>query len=379
MYHRTSPIVCLISITLFLSACGGGKGDPASEPNDRIVQASVMKGDPTIEMKIDSNSDQDWYGLELPDSGYVQFGSKNVPGKIEPMIGIALKQEWKDQKAKWLSNRRPIPSSYQVYGHDTIYFSIRDKHTNAHSSKSFKVKVKFIDEFDGYEANNSPDQARKEKTGKKLRSFIFPKGDRDWFKFQVDSAGYLMAQSRNSPDNIQPVVAFAKKKKTTGKMKRLKGNNPIMTSYRVPEKGTYHVLFHDKHDNSLSQDPVEWKLRYLSEMDSLEPNGKADQASELSIPDTLAPAIFPKGDRDYYKIVPEKSGKLLVKPKNVKGKVQPKMRVQKRADVKLTRVHGWKPLPKRFPVKKDSTYFLQLHDKHDNNRAPKSFELILTW
>ncbi len=370
----------ILSFLLILTACGGSEQkDPAAEPNDKIMQAKVMSTDRTVQLKLDSNKDRDWVGLKVPDSGYLHFGAKGVPDPLDLRIKLALQQEWKKQKAKGLSGWEGIPEAHRIYEHDTVYFAIKDQYQDNSSDSSFKLKPSFIEEFDAYERNDKAKRAKKGTTGKRISSYIYPVGDRDWFKFEVDSAGYLMAQSRKTPGPLNPELAFARKKEPTGKIERVRGFQEFMTSYRAPEQGTYYVLLHDNYDDNKSRDPIEWKMRYLPEMDPQEPNGDPAKAFKISVPDTLSAAIFPKGDRDHFQLTPEKSGKLLVQSQGGQDEFQLQMKVLKKQPTGTEQAHGWSGFPGRFQLKKDTTYYLRLRDEYDDNGSPESFKLSFRW
>ena len=365
---------------LLLTGCGGGSGSSGGsdlgEPNDDILKAGVTKPGRTIEMKIDSNDDRDWYGIAVPGTGYIKTGVKDVPGDLDPEVRFARKQEWEDQKEDWMTGWNEIPKAIRIAEADTIYMAVQDKHQNASSSKSFPLRVQFIEEFDQQEPNDEVENAVSVEAGQPNETYIYPIGDRDRFKVKVDTAGYLRVASKKSPKGVDEEVRYGRVNEMDD-LKRMTGWGETPFEVRVPEAGTYHLALQDKHNNGASQDPLKWKVEHLVEMDTTEPNSSTDQASAVSIPDTLAFAIYPEGDRDFLELSPEKGMKLLVKA-DAPDELDPEVRLWRKKEMKNKKVTGWKELPTKLDLKAGKTYYLAVQDKHNNSAKPKAFPVHLS-
>ncbi len=374
--ERIFSSLCSLLILLFFAGCGKGSTEGPGEPNDRILDAGVMKPDRKIEMKIDSADDVDWYGIVVPSSGYIKTGVKKVPGDLDPEVRFAHKQEWEDQKQKWINGWDELPKSIRIPEADTIYLAVRDDNQDGSSQKNFPLRVSFIEEFDEHEPNGNSDRAVSAGVGKPIESSIYPVGDEERFKVKVDSAGYLLARSKKSPDDVDEEIRFGKLDEHSEEWKGIGGWGHPPHAVRVPESGEYRMVLRDDNNDGASQDPIEWKLDHLGEMDGTEPNGSPEKAEAIAFVDTVPIAIYPKGDRDFLKWTPVRTRKLSIKAEGA-GDLDLEMRLWVQKDLKVKKQGPWKELPGKMTLKEGGkTYYLEVHDNNDNQSRPEAFELL---
>ncbi len=371
-YYLSTSIV--LSLIMFVFGCGDSKNG-GKEPNDVILEASPIQLGKKVSMKIDSNHDRDWYRVVLPGKGYLHVGAKDIPDPINPEIRFAEKQPWQNEKKDWYTSWNDLAKAKQFHDRDTVYFTVQDNNRNNSSPKSFAIKARFIEEFDEHELNNEAGQAVKQTTGKTITSYFYPIGERDWFKFETDSLGYLWVKEKSSPDNIKPEVTFNQRDPMTEEVNKLKGDCQLPCAIRISEKGTYHIRIQDNNRNNSSRDPVKWKVDYLEEMDETEPNGEADQARKITVPDTLSLAVFSLGDNEYFRFTPESDKKILVKG-NFPDELDPEMNLYEKQGLDKEQLKNEVELPGQIKLKKGTTYFIQIKDNHHNDSSPKPFKLM---
>jgi len=270
-----------------------------------------------------------------------------------------------------------FPATIPIEKADTIYFVFKDKYNNNAAEESIEFKADFIEEFDEYESNNIADSAKAVATGESIKSYFYPPSDVDWFKTEVDTSGYLMIQARSIPENIKAEARFAKKSDDFSKAEYISGGMGLPAAIQVTEPGEYFFYLKDRYNSNMSRDKAEWKIDFISEIDSTEPNNSFDEAYQLAVNDTVKTAIFPKGDQDYFMFTPKISGELRLAAKHSKD-LRPEIQLYEEKDFEPQPIDNWQSLPTNIEVEAEQKYYIRLHTKHDNaySKEPVLFMII---
>ncbi len=362
----------VITLLITVAACSSPTNkNHIGEPNNSILEAGILESGESYSMKIDTVGDIDWFALPVSGQGYLNISTKNIPENLQLVVRFAEKEEWKPKKENWITDDLNLPATIQVSKPDTIYFVFKDKYNNNASEEDIVFKAEFIEEFDEYEDNNSVDSAKAVSAGKVIKSAFYPTSDIDWFKTEVDSLGYLMLQARSVPENIQVEARFAKKPDEFGKADYISSALSLPAAIQVSEKGDYYFYLKDKYNSNMSKDMAEWKIDFIPEMDSTEPNNSFDQAYRLSVNDTVQIAIFPLGDTDYFTLTPDSNSTLRVATKHPKD-LQPEIQLYEEVDFEQKPIGKWQSLPANIEVKANQKYYIQLHNKYDNAYSQES-------
>ncbi|MBS3818074.1 hypothetical protein KGY73_01000 [bacterium] len=371
---------------LFLSAlltgCGGAGGEGGEkEPNNSIGEASAVSLEKTFPITINPEGDVDWFKVELPEQGYLKVQAGEVPEDLGLKVSFAVYEEWEGEKEKKLRGWNDLPDAVSIPEEGTYYFAIKDHHDDAFSKKPVNIKAAFVKEFDSWEPNDSPEEAAEVKVGSIIRPAIFPAGDQDWFKVSVKEQGYLRIQSKDIPEGITPQVLYATYDEWADpKVEKIRSWSRLPDACFVPDSGDYLIRLHDDHDNEGSESTFDLKIDFLEEMDEAEPNDEFENAKSVSRGDTLTVAIFPKGDKDYFKIKNDKGEMLKLKAEGFSEEIVPEAKLFIRDEEnpdKLKEVSDWKKLPGKYEVKKSEEYFILLHDDYDNKGSSKTFKLLV--
>ena len=380
MKKITFQTLGVLAISLMVVACNSPKsnGDKkgVGEPNNSILEAGLLASGTSYDMKIDSIGDVDWFALPVSGQGYLNVSTKNIPEAMNLVVRFSEKEEWKQTKEKWITGELGLPATIPVYKADTIYFMIKDKyHANA-SEEDIAFKAEFIEEFDSYEPNNEPDSAKMVTTGEVIESAFYPTSDIDWFKTKVDSSGYLMVQARSVPENIQVETRFAKKPDEFSSAEYISNGLGLPAAIQVTEPGEYYFYLKDKYNSNMSKDMAEWKVDFITEMDTTEPNNNFDQAYRLAVNDTVQIAIFPQGDNDYFTLTPELNSTLRIATKHPQD-FRPEIQLYEEIDFEQIPIGKWQALPINIEVEANQKYYIQLHNKYDDaySREPVLFSV----
>lgn len=373
------PFLALSLSSLLLISCANDKNSRSSgagEPNNSILTAATVEAGKSFQMKIDSVGDVDWFALPVKDSGYVEVASKNVPDNLKLNIRFAQREEWNSQKEKWLSNWMNLPIAIPISGIDTLYFAIVDDYNDAFSEDSFEIKADFIDEFDKYEPNDTPEQAREIKTGEIVESAFFPKSDRDWFKIKVDSAGYLMLKARKVPEEININVRYSYKASEFDKVEPIEGWKSLPAGIHVGKPGMYYIELVDDYNDAMSREFAEWKLDYIPQMDITEPNNSIEEAHAVNIGDTVEHYIFPVKDVDFFTFTTATDQKIQIMAKTPAG-ININVRLHVEQDMKTSPEGSWKSLPTTFELRAGKKYFLEVVDDYNDAYSEEAIKLTI--
>ncbi|MFB6257256.1 MAG: hypothetical protein ABEH38_01065 [Flavobacteriales bacterium] len=367
---RSIPLSVSSLFLIVVLACSTGPYSGAGEPNDRILEASLLKDGKPIKMKIDSMNDRDWYGIELGGDGYVSLATQKVPDGLKLEARFARKKAWEAEKRKWLSKWQELPVAQAIRGVDTVHFVIRAK-AGKDPKNAFKLRARAIAEFDEHEPNNKGEEAASLELGQKLRSYVYPLGDRDYFKVNVDRSGYLFAKPKKVPEKLGAEVRFLTMNQAQERLLPISGYRKIPAGASVNESGTYYVEFGDDHNNASSEEPVDWKLEFVSQMDSTEPNARWMDAHPIRVGDTMKIALFPAGDRDIFQLNTERSMTVKVSPEGVKG-LTPQVQLIQESKMSSSTMATWRSLPDTFSIKGGKKHFMILREKEDDkgDRSP---------
>ncbi len=363
----------LFTLLTLMLACDSGPYSDAGEPNDSILEADRLISGKPIRMRIDSGDDVDWYGIPLDSNGYLKIGYQKLPEGMVLEARFAKKQAWEAKKRKWLGEWQKLPLAQAFRGLDTVHFAVRSKKGN-NSPKKFRLRAEFLPEMDEYEPNNSKGEARSISLGETIRTFAYPKGDRDYFKVEVDGGGYLYANAKNVPEGIGAELRFLKKERGQGRLIPISGYRTLPAGASVSESGTYYIEFGDDHNDAASREPVEWELERVPQMDSTEPNARWSDAQAIDIGNTLELALFPAGDRDLLRIDPSRDLNLKVIPEGVEG-VAPQIQTVQDDEGTHKDKSGWRGLPATFSLDAGKTHYLILREKKDDGGDRRPFRL----
>lgn len=349
---------------------------PIGEPNNTILEAGIIEFGKSYSMKIDSIGDIDWYGAVIEKPGYFEIATKTVPENLKIQVRFAYKEEWESNKEKWETKWMNIPATIKVTKADTLYFAIIDDYNDAFSDEAFEFKAEFIDEFDPYEPNNTPEEASDIPVGEVIQSAIFPIGDADWFKLEADITGYFMLRARTVPEGIKPNVRFAKKQSEFSPIEHISKWKGLPAGIQINKPGTYYIEMIDDYNDAMSREMMEWKIDFISEMDTTEPNNSFEEGYTVAVGDTVRAAIFPVEDSDFFKIKPERTGTVQVGAKGVSKDLKLQMKLFEMNDFKEKAISKWEYLPAKFDLEEGKEYYLQLVDDYNDAYSEEPFELI---
>ncbi len=382
MKINTFAIITMVFVFLVVS-CGPSKDNASIEPNDEIYQANTISLGTEFSMAIYPEGDVDWYEVEVPGQGYLQVLVRDVPDGIgTPRARLATFDEWGEQQENYLTDFLRTPCAMHVLEEGNYFVRINARSPRQYSEDEFYVKFNFVEEFDPHEPNNSVEEAVELEFGEEYKSAIYPRYDEDWFKFRVEEQGYLQTKARNVPDNLELRAYYAiYDEYGEEKVDVIRGIERLPTAVAVTEPGDYYVVLNDRRGRNESKDLFNWKVNFIPEMDKYEPNDHFTDAKEIGLNDTIQIAIFPKGDKDFFKINPENTGKLRIMSRN-HGDIDPTVAfysLDPDDPNKLKELKSKSRLPAEFEIEEIDQYYLKISDRRHRNESQDLFDVILRY
>jgi hypothetical protein len=236
------------------------------------------------------------------------------------------------------------------------------------------LKASAFPEFDEHEPNNGADEAAGIELGEKVRSYAYPQGDRDYFKVRVDSTGYLHATAQKVPKGVGAEVRFLKMGQGGERLVPISGYRVMPAGASVNRPGTYYIEFGDDHNDTASRKPVDWKLNFVPQMDSTEPNARWGDAHPILAGDSVKVALFPAGDRDLFLIEAGPERRIRVEAKGAQG-VIPQIQLVRDMGGEHKNVSRWRGLPTEFPLEPGKPHYMILREKKDDGGDRRPFVL----
>jgi hypothetical protein len=375
-----SLLVLALVVLSWLSGCGGKGGGSDKEPNNSIEEAGEITLDESFPIKINPKGDVDWFKVELPEQGYLNVQAGECPEELNLEVAFALYKEWEGEKEERIRGWKRLPDAVSIPKGGTYYFAVKDDHDDASSQKAIQIKASFLKEFDPFEPNDKPEEAKLVEVGSVVKPVVYPKGDVDWLKVKIGGQGYLVLKTNNVPEGINPEAScFIFDEWADPKVKEIRGWKKFPNACVIPDSGEYCIKLHDDYDDAASETPYDLKIEFLEEMDKNEPNDEFSNAKTIKRGDTLTLAIFPERDRDYYKIKTTEAKNLKFMAKGF-SEIIPEIKlmvINENNPNQLKEASKWKRLPADFEVEGNKEYFILIHDDYDDVGSPVAFQLMV--
>lgn len=264
---------------------------------------------------------------------------------------------------------------------DRIYFEIAQYGDNSAMNYNVQISVQALS--DAYEPNNSFKEAKEIKSNGDYRDFIFPKGDRDYYKFDITEAGRLNVYYSHEDVSMRPGMRLISCENSTlinwqvaqdvGKM--------VEFSYDFASPDKVYLELNNYGDGRRSMLTYLLKTEFIPVKDLYEPNNRFKEAKLIPIGQTTSAYIFPRGDRDYYKFVVDKPGILDVKIAAKDPLTRPGVRL---VSCENSTIRNWEVAKENsneveFSIELlPETYLLEVNQYGDNYASLINYQLDLT-
>lgn len=148
--------------------------------------------------------------------------------------------------------------------------------------------------------------------GSSVRGRIQPKGDGDWYRFNVPHQGEVRIVASDVAPNLKVVYRAwnADKKALTDWYTPLRLGGDTVGSFNAPAAGDYLLEVRDANDDSASDQEYGLALEFTASADQMEPNGTFGTATEIVPGQNWQATILPQGDVDWYRLEVDHQGEM---------------------------------------------------------------------
>ena len=359
-----------------------------NEPNDELKTATDVQLGKEMQGTIYPRRDKDYFSVVIPPGkkGWLSVKVTNLDRAINPHL------EKFDEKG---GNRRQF---YRPDGEELNWvmpieggkynFLLRDgchgrgevgynsQFDTCFSKHPYTIQFSFAEQRDGFEPNDTLDSAKLVSLEKINEGLIYPRKDKDAFKFEVPkSARGTIKLSLSCATSLNPFIEFYGADKKRIKQLRGKNGQTCHLSHDIVKGGTFYVVIRDGNggfsehgygsqmDNQMGKYAFSASFRPVAAVE--ESNDTIATARLLREKDEVKGTIFPRGDRDYYAIeIPKGRHQVFLKMSDVPLAICPEISVYKGKD-RIYHRRG----DKRFPValgklilEGPEKYFVQICD-----------------
>lgn len=239
------------------------------EPNSNFAQAQSVPLGPPIVFRISEKGDQDHFRFRLPHPG--QFTLK-----------LAKDRSLDTSLRLWNADGQTVQAVYKNRNEESslvkdllageYVISIEGKSGNVSSPEPMRLDVQYAPAVDPLEPNGRFEAARLLEPGNEVRGFIFPVGDRDFFRFKVDRPGHARIVVRDN--GTQRAVAIRTPDGTQiGHVGKYPGDGDLDLKTKV-RPGWHIAEFTEWDNNACSLKP------YTMRLEIIEDDGVTDPPSQ---------------------------------------------------------------------------------------------------
>ena len=156
-----------------------------------------------------------------------------------------------------------------------------------------RLKVHFAPEVDPSEPTNDYEETpRKIPLNEFVSASMFPAGEVDFMRVDLPERGYVFVEFSEQYPKFNPMVQF------TDEFATVLGTNSVRSDFAGP----LTLKLVDRWNDFQSLERLEFRVRFVPEMDVNEPNDHPEDAAPLEIGSWRETVIAPAGDYDYFRV-----------------------------------------------------------------------------
>jgi len=291
------------------------KGD-AHELNNTFGTAKVIQPNAKLFANILPLKDADWFTFKVPKRGSVNVSIT----KVAPELDLEFRVHNADNHGVG-GAVRPMRAGADTVGVVDLpaagryCLRVHDIGGNACSPQNYELALAYSP-GDQHEPNERMGVATEITPTTQLTASILPKGDQDWFTFEVDHRGALDVRIDNAPDNLELQFRVFNREmySVIGDINPLRAGAENHAVVDLPLSGRYYLRINDVRNDQRNAQPYTLQLTY-HRADAHEGNNTFGTAKPLS--GQAQGTILPKGDVDWYVFEVDKPGMYEVSVTNV--------------------------------------------------------------
>ncbi|MDI9583151.1 MAG: carboxypeptidase regulatory-like domain-containing protein [Acidobacteriota bacterium] len=343
------------------------------EPNNEIASAQQVVTGAPVKLKIQPAGDRDHFRFRLP-----------IPARVRLETHVGT--EW--SRIKLLKPDGTVIADQGLPGGDAarshecgelpagdyiVCFEQFSNNAEVLTDTFFRVVCTWIP--DPFEPNDTVMQARNIRSGEEVRGYIAPRGDLDYFRFEVKRPS---------------VVRFSTPRFTTiwRRVQVMDDRDKVIADWGHPSgglgdiqlaPGVYYVRMMDYGNNGSSPEPYTLRMEMIEDDlldDTVQPEGRVASIRTLALGESVSNTVFPNRDVDFYTLTIPCAGRVharLVKP----PEIWMRTKVLDGTGTVLAE-HGQPnegPEEAVFEVDGPKTVYIRVGDLGDNGSSPNPYTL----
>ena len=352
------------------------------EPNNNFGHANDISPSGLFTATVHPKGDADWLRFRVNHQGELRLHSPSAPADID--LSFRLWNANRDVQINWasLSAGGPgVPLDLPSPGEYTL--EVRDGRNDASSTQPYQLGFSFTPTADTGEPNNRFGDATPIAIDASLQANILPKGDSDWYRFEVSDQGQLELAIDPVPSNQDVTfrVWNAQRDVLHNWLSPLAVGGANIQTIDLPEAGTYTLELRDGRNDARAIEPYKLTLKFIPSADRGEPNNRFAQAYPVDPNGSIQATILPKGDSDWYRVNVGEQGQLDVAFDPVPANLDITFRVwNSNRDV----VHNWRsplsiggPNIQAIDLSAPGGYWIEVVDGRNDARSISPYHLTL--
>jgi hypothetical protein len=352
------------------------------EPNNRFKEAIEIKAAGEYRDFIFPNGDQDYYKFNIPEAGRLSVFYSHEGLNMRPAMHFLNCENSTLLRAVADDVGKMVEFSYDFATSDKVYLNLNHHGDGRASLLTYLLKTEFVPVRDVYEPNNRFKEAKTIPIGQTTSAYLFPKGDRDYYRIDVDKPGDLDIRISSKDTLVRPSVRIITSENSTFQnwVTADEASNEVELSREVIAV-TYLIEVHQYGDNYASLKDYTLDVTLTPSNDPYEPNDSFAQAAEIGLNVPINATVFRKGDRDYYKFRINNPGDLRV---DIKSNILMRMSTRLITANNSTLLN-WqtasdfgKELSFTQSIKEPGWYYMEVANHGDARGSTIPYKLILT-
>jgi uncharacterized protein YjhX (UPF0386 family) len=348
------------------------------EPNDTRPDAQKIEPGRPLRGLFGRKQDRDWYRLELPDlqgEHTARVEMTGVPGVTWTSLEVLDEIEVSLKKGRSKSMGVLLPNLYVKPGQKTLYLVARGgRQANTRDPYTLSVTLQKMEGPFEREPNDTPPRATPLAAGEKMKGFVAPAGDVDWYALEVSTPS-IARLSVTGVENVDLTLAVHdaagalllsvdEGRVREGEILPGVPLRPGRTLVRVAAKRAHE-------ENVFAPYELVAELRPDTGKEEHEPNPDARRANPIAVGATREGFLHPKRDVDVYRL--DLAAETAPRPLRVElrgvPKVRPRLRLRDGGGALLAETPPQAP---EETLRLDRTlapgvYFIEIHGDDASN------------
>ena len=295
------------------------------EPNDRFSQPNAIAPSGTVSGGIAPKGDTDWYKVTFPSPGVLDVVIPGMPvDGVADAVVIRLFNDNADLVYDWAAAPRKGEATMPIWDilkAGVYYFQVAENYGDAEAS--YSLQSQFTPAADAGESNDVFSEAIPIQPDTPIQAYIFPKGDTDWYWFDMPGRARLHVLVTDVPTEMDMAIRIFNADAGVIHDWYVSPHPGEKTenTYDFKEPGRFYLQVADSYSDARSTAPYTLSFDISPAVDPLENSDRFADALPIAADKEVMDSIFPKGDTDWYQLTVPTAGTLQVSIANYPGEL----------------------------------------------------------